>query len=305
MENENEKIIENNVEPIENKQGWSWMGFLFAPFYYAGYGKIKKGFVLLLLQMLPFVGLGVMIYAGLKARKELPIGISLFSWGGVWKMIGISTAIFVAFGFAIFMAISSFMNSTPKCGDEEVQVKLYEIIRTETAKNFELNQMGVLSDTVWDALKLKLTLTDFRTTSHNDEIDSYECSANMNMEGVKTPFTYSVSKLDNGELYVESKDIIADQAPTTTIPPEPLANDTNPTQGNVTLQGTIVTTNDAAGGGYGIQTQKGVYGLCYFWDNEIIVKQLASFETSGTQVQVNAVLTDEWNADCNTVSVTN
>jgi len=24
---------------VEEKKGWSWMGFLFAPHYYAGYGK--------------------------------------------------------------------------------------------------------------------------------------------------------------------------------------------------------------------------------------------------------------------------
>ena len=35
----------------------------------------------------------------------------------------------------------------------------------------------------------------------------------------------------------------------------------------LTLNGDIVSTHDTAGGGYGIQTQKGVYGLCYNWDS--------------------------------------
>ena len=32
---------------VEEKQGWSWLGFFFAPHYYAGYGSLQKGIILL------------------------------------------------------------------------------------------------------------------------------------------------------------------------------------------------------------------------------------------------------------------
>lgn len=30
-------------EDGNKNKGWSWLGFFFAPYYYAGYGKLGKG----------------------------------------------------------------------------------------------------------------------------------------------------------------------------------------------------------------------------------------------------------------------
>lgn len=68
---------------VEEKKGWSWLGFFFAPFYYAGYGQLAIGILFVILWDIPFVGLIVAIYAGLRARKELPIKQQEFQWKDV------------------------------------------------------------------------------------------------------------------------------------------------------------------------------------------------------------------------------
>lgn len=69
---------------MENKKGWSWMGFLFAPHYYAGYGQLKKGLLLAVISgIMPLIAIAVGIYGGLKARKELPIKEVAFNWKNV------------------------------------------------------------------------------------------------------------------------------------------------------------------------------------------------------------------------------
>jgi hypothetical protein len=73
----------------------------------------------------------------------------------------------------------------------------------------------------------------------------------------------------------------------------------------VTLSGNIVSTHDAAGGGYGIQTQKGVYGLCYSWGNDKIVNQLDKLEQSGQVVELSGNETDKWSIDCNSIKFVN
>ncbi len=72
---------------------------------------------------------------------------------------------------------------------------------------------------------------------------------------------------------------------------------------DMTLQGTIVSTHDEAGGGYGIQTKKGVYGLCYLWDNKTMVNQLSGLESSGNSVQITGKQTDKWNLSCDTLKI--
>jgi uncharacterized membrane-anchored protein YitT (DUF2179 family) len=69
---------------MENKKGWSWMGFMFAPHYYAGYGQLKKGFILAVISgIMPLVAIAVGIYGGLKAGQELPIKEVEFNWKNV------------------------------------------------------------------------------------------------------------------------------------------------------------------------------------------------------------------------------
>ena len=71
----------------EEKKGFSWMSLLFAPAYYAGYGKFKKGLVFAIIGFMPLTAIIVNIYAGTQAKKELPIGEQDFKWGAA---IGIS-----------------------------------------------------------------------------------------------------------------------------------------------------------------------------------------------------------------------
>jgi hypothetical protein len=77
-------------ENITEQKKWSWLGLLFGPYYYAGYGKFKKAVLLGFLSLIPIVGyIGVPIYCGLKAKQELPIGERQFSWGSVFGLFGV------------------------------------------------------------------------------------------------------------------------------------------------------------------------------------------------------------------------
>jgi hypothetical protein len=73
------------------KTGFSWMGFLCGPHYYAGYGNLKKGIILALLCFMPLTALGVSIHCGLKANAELPVGRGEFNW----KNVAITVALIV------------------------------------------------------------------------------------------------------------------------------------------------------------------------------------------------------------------
>lgn len=77
---------------MEEKKGWSWLGFFFAPYYYAGYGNLPKGLVLAVISgIVPLFAIVVGVYGGLKAKKELPIGQQAFNW----KNFGIALAVAV------------------------------------------------------------------------------------------------------------------------------------------------------------------------------------------------------------------
>ena len=71
----------------------------------------------------------------------------------------------------------------------------------------------------------------------------------------------------------------------------------------VNLSGTIVSTHDAAGGGYGIQTNKGVYSLCYVWDNEKMVEKLSKLEQSGQKTQLSGNQSDRFTIDCDSIKI--
>ena len=82
---------------VEEKKGWSWLGFFFAPYYYSGYGELKKGIIFAMLAGIPLVALVVGVYGGLKAREELPIKKQNFNW----KNVGIAVVINFIFLVAI------------------------------------------------------------------------------------------------------------------------------------------------------------------------------------------------------------
>lgn len=70
---------------------WSWMGFIFSIYYYAGYGNMKKALCLTLVYYIPVIGwLIAMIYAGAKANEELPIKKIQFNWKNVFFIIVIA-----------------------------------------------------------------------------------------------------------------------------------------------------------------------------------------------------------------------
>ena len=66
---------------MEDKKKWSWFGFFFNVYYYAGYGNLKKAIILIIPSILiPIIGIVVAVYCGLKAKQELPIGDMKFNW---------------------------------------------------------------------------------------------------------------------------------------------------------------------------------------------------------------------------------
>ncbi len=80
---------------VKEKKGFSWMGLLFGGAYYAGYGKLGKGIVMSLLAAIPLTAIFVQIYAGLKARKELPVGELKFDWGKAIAAYSVTIAVVV------------------------------------------------------------------------------------------------------------------------------------------------------------------------------------------------------------------
>jgi len=89
-----QKLKENfmETEEIVEKKGWSWLGFLFAPSYYAGYGDLTKGFIFAIISGFPLFAIFICIYGGLRAKKELPIGEVKFKWLNVLIVIILTIA---------------------------------------------------------------------------------------------------------------------------------------------------------------------------------------------------------------------
>ena len=87
----------------EEKKGWSWLGFFFAPHYYAGYGEVKKGIIYAIIGAFPLFGLIIGIIAGRSARKDLPIGKQDFKWANV----GITVAVNIVVAIILQIAIAS------------------------------------------------------------------------------------------------------------------------------------------------------------------------------------------------------
>lgn len=71
------------------------------------------------------------------------------------------------------------------------------------------------------------------------------------------------------------------------------------------IVGTIVSTHDEAGGGYGIQDDKNnIYSICYYWDdNKDILEQLSNLVDKQVTVTITGNLSDKYYFDCNSVSI--
>jgi hypothetical protein len=191
---------------MEEKKGWSWLGFLFMPYYYAGYGALQKGSIFAILTgfiagievgtsvvaliIVLFIGIGTAIYGGMNAKKELPVGKQDFSW----KNVIIAT---VAYTIAMFISSILFLalsGGTPKCNDTETKNLVIEIAGQKAY------------NVIYDNLNIK----NIRTSSFDDNIDKYECAAELEgtikntNQSMSHPITYTSQSTDDSDsFYVE------------------------------------------------------------------------------------------------------
>ncbi|MGP1486080.1 MAG: hypothetical protein ACTTJC_08390 [Campylobacter sp.] len=89
--------MQNSVENKSINSGWSWMGFLFSVYYYAGYRKLKKAIIMSLLMCLIIPAFIIPFYCGFKAKSELPIKQVPFSWGKVGILVLVAFVIQIVF----------------------------------------------------------------------------------------------------------------------------------------------------------------------------------------------------------------
>ena len=171
--------MENN----EEIKGWSWLGFLFMPYYYAGYGDLKKGLsvavfigvlgavteklmqadtMMIFLLVSTVLGLTIAIYGGTQAKKELPIKKQKFNWLNVFYafLAYITGALIVS-----MFSLVSLSTSTPKCNDEQTKALVKQIATGE------LEKQGMS--------KVNLELSSIRTSAYHKEVDKYECAAEI------------------------------------------------------------------------------------------------------------------------------
>jgi hypothetical protein len=155
--------MENNENEV--KKGFSWLGFFFPSYYYAGYGKLGKGLILLALQIIiPIVGtLGVMIYGGIKARKELPIKEVSFKWLNVLIMFIVSNA--------LIFALMTLLSSNSLTWDEQGQTQL----KSEVSQyNINDKEKECVYNTVIDNMKQQEFLSLRAYQTEQVIINSYE-----------------------------------------------------------------------------------------------------------------------------------
>ena len=89
--------MQNGVENQSTNSGWSWMGFLFNIYYYAGYGKLKKAIIMSLLMLLIIPMFIIPFYCGFKAKSELPRKQVPFSWGKVGIVVVVYMVVQIVF----------------------------------------------------------------------------------------------------------------------------------------------------------------------------------------------------------------
>lgn len=80
---------------MEEKKGWSWLGFLFAQHYYAGYGDLKKGVIYAILGGFPLFAIIIAILCGKNATNDLPIGKKEFNWVNVAITVAITIVSYI------------------------------------------------------------------------------------------------------------------------------------------------------------------------------------------------------------------
>ena len=143
------------VSPANNN-GFSWMSLFFAPYYYAGYGKFKKGLLYAFIGVIPLTSIIVNLYAGFKAKKELPIKKQNFNWGpaiGVFVIHSIitSAALFITTDYKNNMLVStaytdSFASKTEKKVVQEIQLPLQEKMFIEIVSKAQKDSFSANND---------------------------------------------------------------------------------------------------------------------------------------------------------------
>jgi len=133
---ENQKSEQS--QSTEHKQGWSWMGCLFAPYYYAGYGKLKKGIIYALLSTFPPFGMVIAFLGGKNANKDLPVGQEKFMWGQA--LIAVTVTV----------ATAAIMNSV---FNQSIEVKTIKQSSLSMCPNATIEQMvnGFMENPSWDS----------------------------------------------------------------------------------------------------------------------------------------------------------
>lgn len=86
---------------------------------------------------------------------------------------------------------------------------------------------------------------------------------------------------------------------------EQVASTDSQNNSSVSVAGTIVSTQDQTGGGYGVQTIDGeTYHICYLSDNDDkIINQLSELENQHAKVTINGALVDKMAFNCNSVTI--
>lgn len=186
--------MSENIDEVQVKKGWSWMGFLFAPQYYAGYGNIKKGVILGIIgSIIPIILFFVGIYGGLKAKKELPIKQINFNWLNAILV----SVMMVAIGFASEFIITNSLGNVNlvKNGTLAVDTSITvgnafdnykyfdktkwtdlktangrKIVQFEGLFNDELSKK-IFGDN--DEIKNPTVVVQFKVNSNNDTFDIY------------------------------------------------------------------------------------------------------------------------------------
>lgn len=178
-------------EKKEIKKGWNWLAFFFAPYYYAGYGRLKRGLVYAVVGgLIPLFALAFAIESGRKANKDLPIDEQEFNW----KNAGITIAVSILIGVLLNYFIYSLSNSTPNCSSKQTKNLVIQIAKQELTKQGAENLIPDLSFEVQDIM----------TTNRDEKLDTYMCSANFKMSGIRNkilPITYDISSTDDGSKF--------------------------------------------------------------------------------------------------------
>ena len=131
----------------EVKKGWSWLGLFFAPYYYAGYGELKKGIIYGSLIAIPFIGIITSIVIGIlsgkNARKDLPIGKQKFKWVNVAITFAVMATVSIILQFAVEYFQKNVSNSAFSQEEQNDTVKIK--LNTSDPVSIESYEDGVIT----------------------------------------------------------------------------------------------------------------------------------------------------------------